>query len=99
MRPARWAIAERLIALLDPVWLRIGGYWYPRGGIPIDVFWQSGDAAGGRLDSATGRGAVSRTRVKQQCETGDTAGAENLGASGDGDRFARPRILRNAVAF
>jgi 7-cyano-7-deazaguanine reductase len=22
--------------------LRIGGYWYPRGGIPIDVFWQSG---------------------------------------------------------
>ena len=36
------AIAEKLIALLDPVWLRIGGYWYPRGGIPIDVFWQSG---------------------------------------------------------
>ena len=36
------AIAERLMALLDPVWLRIGGYWYPRGGIPIDVFWQSG---------------------------------------------------------
>ncbi len=35
-------IAERLVALLDPVWLRIGGYWYPRGGIPIDVFWQSG---------------------------------------------------------
>jgi 7-cyano-7-deazaguanine reductase len=35
-------IAERLIALLDPVWLRIGGYWYPRGGMPIDVFWQSG---------------------------------------------------------
>ncbi len=36
------AIAERLVGLLDPVWLRIGGYWYPRGGIPIDVFWQSG---------------------------------------------------------
>jgi 7-cyano-7-deazaguanine reductase len=35
-------IAERLVTLLDPVWLRIGGYWYPRGGIPIDVFWQSG---------------------------------------------------------
>jgi 7-cyano-7-deazaguanine reductase len=35
-------IAERLTALLDPVWLRIGGYWYPRGGMPIDVFWQSG---------------------------------------------------------
>lgn len=35
-------IAERLIAALDPVWLRIGGYWFPRGGMPIDVFWQSG---------------------------------------------------------
>ena len=35
-------IAKRLIELLDPVWLRIGGYWYPRGGIPIDVFWQTG---------------------------------------------------------
>ena len=23
-------------------WLRIGGYWFPRGGIPIDVFYQSG---------------------------------------------------------
>jgi 7-cyano-7-deazaguanine reductase len=35
-------IARRLIATLDPVWLRIGGYWYPRGGIPIDVFYQTG---------------------------------------------------------
>ena len=36
------AIAKRLIAEIAPRWLRIGGYWYPRGGIPIDVFWQSG---------------------------------------------------------
>ena len=36
-------IAKRLIAELNPVWLRIGGYWYPRGGMPIDVFWQSGE--------------------------------------------------------
>lgn len=35
-------IARRLIDLLSPHWLRIGGYWYPRGGIPIDVFWQTG---------------------------------------------------------
>jgi 7-cyano-7-deazaguanine reductase len=35
-------IAARLVAELDPIWLRIGGYWYPRGGIPIDVFWQTG---------------------------------------------------------
>ncbi|MBW6397906.1 preQ(1) synthase [Roseomonas sp. HJA6] len=36
-------IAQRLVSLLEPVWLRIGGYWYPRGGMPIDVFWQSGE--------------------------------------------------------
>jgi 7-cyano-7-deazaguanine reductase len=35
-------IAQRLVTLLDPEWLRIGAYWYPRGGIPIDVFWQTG---------------------------------------------------------
>ena len=36
------AIGKRLAELLQPKWLRIGGYWYPRGGIPIDVFWQTG---------------------------------------------------------
>lgn len=36
-------IAERLVNELKPVWLRIGGYWYPRGGIPIDVFYQTGN--------------------------------------------------------
>lgn len=36
-------IAKRLIEVLDPKWLRIGGYWYPRGGIPIDVFYQTGE--------------------------------------------------------
>jgi 7-cyano-7-deazaguanine reductase len=35
-------IGRRIVAAIDPVWLRIGGYWYPRGGIPIDVFWQHG---------------------------------------------------------
>ncbi len=35
-------IAGRVRALLTPRWLRIGAYWYPRGGIPIDVFWQTG---------------------------------------------------------
>ena len=38
------AIAKRLIDVLKPKWLRIGGYWYPRGGMPIDVFWQTGPA-------------------------------------------------------
>ncbi len=41
------AIGRRLAELLDPHWLRIGGYWYPRGGIPIDVFYQTGDAPKG----------------------------------------------------
>ena len=35
-------IAGRLVDLLAPVWLRIGAYFYPRGGMPIDVFWQTG---------------------------------------------------------
>ncbi len=37
-------IGRRLADELKPVWLRIGGYWFPRGGIPIDVFWQTGAA-------------------------------------------------------
>lgn len=36
------AIGKKLVALLKPRWLRIGGYWYPRGGIPIDIFFQTG---------------------------------------------------------
>ena len=36
------AIGKKLVALLKPKYLRIGGYWFPRGGMPIDVFWQSG---------------------------------------------------------
>jgi 7-cyano-7-deazaguanine reductase len=35
-------IARRIVAATKPLWLRIAGYWYPRGGIPIDVFWQTG---------------------------------------------------------
>ncbi|MFO1112588.1 MAG: preQ(1) synthase [Rhodospirillales bacterium] len=35
-------VARKIIDAAQPQWLRIGGYWYPRGGIPIDVFWQTG---------------------------------------------------------
>ena len=35
-------VGKDLQKLLEPQWLRIGGYWFPRGGIPIDVFWQTG---------------------------------------------------------
>ncbi len=41
------AIGKRIAALIEPRYLRIGGYWYPRGGIPIDVFWQSGKVPAG----------------------------------------------------
>ena len=36
------SIGKRIAHLLEPKFLRIGGYWYPRGGMPIDVFWQTG---------------------------------------------------------
>ena len=36
------AIGKKIVEVARPTWLRIGGYWYPRGGIPIDVFWQTG---------------------------------------------------------
>ncbi len=35
-------VGRRVADAIAPLWLRIGGYWYPRGGIPIDVFWQTG---------------------------------------------------------
>ena len=40
-------IAKDIIACIKPKWLRIGGYWYPRGGIPIDIFFQSGECPKG----------------------------------------------------
>ncbi len=36
------SIGKRIVESAEPKWLRIGGYWYPRGGIPIDIFWQTG---------------------------------------------------------
>ena len=36
-------IAQRLTDAAKPRWLRIAGYWYPRGGIPIDIFYQTGE--------------------------------------------------------
>ena len=35
-------IGNSLFNSLRPNWIRIAGYFAPRGGIPIDVFWQSG---------------------------------------------------------
>ncbi|MEJ1969897.1 MAG: preQ(1) synthase [Rhizomicrobium sp.] len=36
------SVGKRIVAAIKPKFLRIAGYWYPRGGIPIDVFWQTG---------------------------------------------------------
>ena len=41
------AIGKRIVTLTEPHYLRMAGYWYPRGGIPIDVFWQTGAAPDG----------------------------------------------------
>ena len=52
--------------LLNRVWLRIGGYWYPRGGIPIDVFWQTGRrrTASGYPDQGGGRRIVAAAETR-----------------------------------
>lgn len=41
------AIARRLVDAVEPRWLRIAGFWYPRGGIPIDVFYQTAEPPAG----------------------------------------------------
>ena len=41
------AIGKRIVAEIRPKYLRIAGYWYPRGGIPIDVYWQKGRVPAG----------------------------------------------------
>ena len=56
-------IGKRIAAEIKPKFLRIGGYWYPRGGIPIDVFWQTG-----RLPKGSG----CRTRVSRLIAGGDS---------------------------
>ncbi|MEM9233412.1 MAG: preQ(1) synthase [Pseudomonadota bacterium] len=47
-------IAKRMVAAVAPRWLRISGYWYPRGGIPIDVFYQTGEPPEGLYVPDTG---------------------------------------------
>ena len=47
-------VGKEIADLLDPRWLRISGYWYPRGGIPIDVFWQTGPVPDGLYVPETG---------------------------------------------
>lgn len=48
------AIGDRLIRELAPKWIRVSGYWYPRGGMPIDVFFQKGKLPSGVFVPETG---------------------------------------------
>jgi 7-cyano-7-deazaguanine reductase len=48
------AVGKRIVAAIKPKYLRIAGYWYPRGGIPIDVFWQTGKLPAGTWLPETG---------------------------------------------
>jgi 7-cyano-7-deazaguanine reductase len=40
-------IGKRVVAAIKPKYLRIAGFWAPRGGMPIDVFWQTGKLPNG----------------------------------------------------
>jgi 7-cyano-7-deazaguanine reductase len=40
-------IGKRIAAEIRPKYLRIAGFWYPRGGIPIDVIWEKGHIPAG----------------------------------------------------
>ena len=35
-------IGKNIVQTIKPKFLRVAGFWYPRGGIPIDIFWQTG---------------------------------------------------------
>ncbi|HVZ90966.1 MAG TPA: preQ(1) synthase [Rhizomicrobium sp.] len=40
-------IGKRIADAIKPKFLRVAGYWFPRGGMPIDVFWQKGKLPSG----------------------------------------------------
>ena len=40
-------IGKRIQSAIKPKYIRVAGFWYPRGGMPIDVFWQSGKLPNG----------------------------------------------------
>ena len=64
------AIGKRLNDLLSPHYIRIGGYWYPRGGIPDRRVLAGGDLPGVRVAAGPGRGAVSRAGLGWSCVCG-----------------------------
>ena len=101
------AIGKRLVDLLEPKWLRIGGYWYPRGGMPIDVFWQTGTLPEGRVAARPGRRALSRAGLGQARSFDRSCGAkqdrcrhldaQRLRGFEIHDQFERGRLLDRKI--
>ncbi len=86
-------IGQRLAKAIAPRWLRIGGYWYPRGGMPIDVFWQTGVPPKGLWLPEQGRRRGSRTVMSPHAAS---SRADRPG--GDSGRVARRHPQRGTGA-
>ena len=72
-------VGKRIVAAIAPRWLRIGGYWYPRGGMPIDVFWQTGAPPDGNVAAGPGRARLSRAGVTPRPALGVILDSDDLG--------------------
>lgn len=58
-------IGKRFAEACEPIWIRVAAYWYPRGGIPIDVFWSAGAVPFTKLpvDGSVATGAPQRIHI------------------------------------
>ena len=72
------AIGKKLIALLKPKWLRIGGYFHPRGGMPIERLLAGRKVAGRRLGAGPGRRHLSRAWIEIERLTLSSGFARNF---------------------
>ena len=84
------AIGKKLVARLKPKWLRIGGYFHPRGGMPIDVFWQAGKLPTrfGRPIRASGRTGLAASAAYLSC----SAKAEHPVVANDSEYLSGFRV-------
>ena len=93
------SIGKKLVAVLKPKWLRIGGYFHPRGGMPIDVFWQAGKLAARHLGAGPGRRYLSRPRIASEPVSVETSADVSRSGSAarmtDPSRRRRPRLRRS----
>ena len=96
------AIGKRIVKLLAPKWLRIGGYFYPRGGMPIDVFWQHGRqpkdvwVPDQGVRALSGAGLAHRASVRKVFRLRAFTPTERLLANGA--TFARPGVAADTFA-